>query len=154
MDRIHRGVRSALLAAVLTSLVISTVMLLSGRWILSGFVSGTEQEMAQTIDVAYRYLTIMCVCLPILYALYVFRSSLQGMGNTFLPMVSGIAELIMRTSAALILSRYIGETGVFLAEVLAWAGADVVLISSYLFTVRKVSAMLGQSTNRQKTVHP
>ena len=61
------------------------------------------------------------------------------MGNTVLPMVSGIAELIMRTSAVLILPNYIGETGVFLAEVLAWAGADVVLITSYIATMRKVS---------------
>ena len=59
------------------------------------------------------------------------------MGNTVLPMVSAIAELIMRISAALILSRFIGENGVFLAEVLAWAGADVVLIISYLIVTRK-----------------
>ena len=59
------------------------------------------------------------------------------MGNTLLPMVSAIAELIMRTSSALILSEFVGENGVFLAEVLAWAGADVVLITSYFYVVRK-----------------
>ena len=98
-------------------------MLLSGRLVLSGFVSGTEQEIAETISVAYRYLTIMCVCLPVLYVLYIIRSSLQGMGNTVWPMISGIGELIMRTSAVLLLPAVVGETGVFLAEVLAWFGA-------------------------------
>ena len=137
MKRVHKGVRSALGVAVLTSIVISSIMLLFGNFILSGFVSGTADETAQTISVAYRYLSIMCICLPILYVLYVIRSSLQGMGNTVLPMVSAIAELIMRISAALILSRFIGENGVFLAEVLAWAGADVVLIISYLIVTRK-----------------
>lgn len=81
MDRIHKGVRSALVAAVATSAVIAVTMLLSGRLVLSGFVSGTEQEIAETISVAYRYLTIMCVCLPVLYVLYIIRSSLQGMGK-------------------------------------------------------------------------
>lgn len=142
MDRIHKGVRSALVAAVVTSAVIAVTMLLSGHLILSGFVSGTEQEIAETISVAYRYLTIMCVCLPVLYVLYIIRSSLQGMGNTVWPMISGIGELIMRTSAALLLSAVVGETGVFLAEVLAWFGADVILISSYLVTVRKTEEKL------------
>lgn len=142
MDRIHKGVRSAIGVAVLTSVIISAVMLLLGRWILGGFVSGTAEEVSRTIDVAYRYLTIMCICLPVLYLLYIFRSSIQGMGNTVLPMVSAIAELLMRTGSALILSSYIGETGVFLAEVLAWAGADVVLITSYFITIRKTEALL------------
>ena len=142
MDRIHKGVRSAIGVAVLTSVIISAVMLLLGRWILGGFVSGTAEEVSRTIDVAYRYLTIMCICLPVLYLLYIFRSSIQGMGNTVLPMVSAIAELLMRTGSALILSSYIGETGVFLAEVLAWAGADVVLITSYFITIRKTETLL------------
>ena len=82
--------------------------------------------------VAYRYLAIMSVCLPILYILHVTRSAIQGMGNTVLPMVSGIAEFVMRTTTALILPLMIGETGIYLAEIAAWAGADVVLVSSYL----------------------
>ena len=57
-------------------------------------------------------------------------------------MISGIGELIMRTSAALLLPAVVGETGVFLAEVLAWFGADVILISSYLVTVRKTEEKL------------
>ena len=142
MDRIHKGVRSALLAAVATSAVISGTMLLLGRPILGGFVSGTQQEITETISVAYRYLAIMCVCLPVLYVLYIIRSSLQGMGNTVWPMISGIGELIMRTSAALLLPAVVGETGVFLAEVLAWFGADVILISSYIVTVRKTEEKL------------
>lgn len=137
-DRIHSGVRSAIWAAIATACVIAAVMLLLGRTIISGFVSGTPEETAATIDVAYRYLAIMCYCLPVLYLLYVFRSSTQGLGNTFLPMVSAVAELIMRTGSALILADLIGETGLFIAEVAAWFGADFVLIASYLYTVRKV----------------
>lgn len=137
-DRIHSGVRSAIWAAIATACVIAAVMLLLGRTIISGFVSGTAEETAATIDVAYRYLAIMCYCLPVLYLLYVFRSSTQGLGNTFLPMISAIAELIMRTGSALILADLIGETGLFIAEVAAWFGADFVLIGSYLYTVRKV----------------
>ena len=118
--------------------VIAAVMLLTGRMILSGFVSGTPVEIKATVDVAYRYLAIMCVCLPVLYLLYIFRSSTQGLGNTFLPMVSAFAELVMRIASALILARVIGETGLFIAEVAAWGGAVIVLVFSYFYTIRKI----------------
>ena len=138
IDRIHEGVRSAFWAAIATACVIAAVMLLTGRMILSGFVSGTPEEIKATVDVAYRYLAIMCVCLPVLYLLYIFRSSTQGLGNTFLPMVSAFAELIMRVASALILARIIGEDGLFIAEVAAWGGAVIVLIFSYIYTIRKI----------------
>jgi Na+-driven multidrug efflux pump len=137
-DRIHEGVRSSAWAATATACVIAVVMLITGRTILSGFVSGTAEEIQATVDVAYRYLAIMCVCLPILYLLYIFRSSTQGLGNTFLPMVSAVAELIMRVVSALLLARIIGETGLFIAEVAAWAGALIVLVFSYIYTIRKI----------------
>jgi Na+-driven multidrug efflux pump len=138
IDRIHEGVRSAFWAAIATACVIAAVMLLTGRMILSGFVSGTPEEIKATVDVAYRYLAIMCVCLPVLYLLYIFRSSTQGLGNTFLPMVSAFAELVMRIASALILARVIGETGLFIAEVAAWGGAVIVLVFSYFYTIRRI----------------
>ena len=87
---------------------------------------------------AYRYLKIMSICLAILYVLHVTRSCIQGMGNTVLPMVSGIAEFVMRTGAALILPRLLGEDGIFYAEILAWLGADLVLVPSYFYMMRKL----------------
>ena len=137
-DRIKKGVGAACVVAIVTSLVIMAIMLIFGRNILSLFLSGTPQEIAQTMEVAYGYLAVMSVCLPVLYLLYVFRSAIQGMGNTFLPMVSGIMELAARLAAALTLPLVIGETGVFYAEVLAWMGAVVILIPSYFVTFRKV----------------
>ena len=83
------------------------------------------------MDIAYEILTIMACRLPILYVIYVYRSALQGMGNTLMPMVSGIVEFVMRTGAAFILPGIIGYTGLFWAEVLAWTGADLILIPSY-----------------------
>ena len=142
IDRIHKGVPDAMGAAVITSIIIAVTMLVLGRFILRGFVSGTPEEISMTIDVGYRYLAIMCICLPVLYLLYVFRSSIQGLGNTFLPMVSAISEFMMRTSSALLLTALIGESGLYIAEVAAWFGADLVLIPSYLYMIRKTETLL------------
>lgn len=135
--RIRRGMRSALAIAVATSLVITAVMLAFGRSFLSGFLSGTPAEVEQALGVAYAYLSIMSVCLPILYVLHVVRSAIQGMGNTTLPMVSGIVEFITRTSAVFLLPAVMGSTGIFLAEISAWAGADLVLIPSYFLVASR-----------------
>ncbi len=134
--RVRTGVRSALGIAMVTSILIAAVMLIFGKLILSCFISGTPEEAEAALKVAYFYLAIMSVCLPVLYFLHVMRSAIQGVGNTLLPMLSGVAEFIMRTAGALLLPRIVGENGIFFAEILAWTGADVVLAISYFVVMR------------------
>ena len=137
IDRIRKGMQCAIAVAIATSLLIASVMLIFGRSIVGAFISGTPEEVAQATQVGYVYLCYMSICLPILYILHVTRSAVQGMGNTVLPMVSGIAEFVMRTGGVLLLPMVMGENGIFLAEVLAWAGADIILIPSYFITLKK-----------------
>ena len=142
-DRIRKGVKSAILIALLTSLVIAILMLFGGKIILSWFISGTPEEFEQTLKIAYSYLAIMSVCLPILYTLHITRSAIQGMGNTVLPLVSGIAEFIMRAVTAIFLPMLIGENGIFYAEIMAWTGATVILVISYFAVIRKMEKIYG-----------
>lgn len=135
--RIRKGMRAALLISLITSAWIAAVMLLFGKAILSGFISGTPEEFELTLQVAYRYLAVMSAFLPILYILHVTRSTIQGMGNTVLPMVSGIAEFIMRAASAILLPIAVGESGIFYAEIMAWAGADLILVISYFVVIKK-----------------
>ena len=51
----------------------------------------------------------------------------------------------MRTGAALILPGLIGYWGVFYAEVLAWAGADVILVATYCVTYSRLRRQSAQS---------
>lgn len=134
--RIKQGVRSAVMIGTITAVIIAAVMLLGGKHILGLFISGTPEEYEKTMGIAYYYLAIMSICLPILYLLHVLRSAIQGMGNTVLPMLSGVAEFIMRTLSALLLPLLVGQVGIFYAEILAWAGADVILVSSYFAKIR------------------
>ena len=138
IERISKGMHAAILVAVVTSAVIAAAMLLFGKAILGLFVSGSPEEVAETLNIAYHYLAIMSVFLPVLYILHVTRSCLQGMGNTLLPMLSGIAEFIMRTGTAMLLPLVFGAEGIFYAEILAWLGADVILVASYIVQMRKL----------------
>ena len=137
IHRIRKGMGVATAVALGTSVVISAVMLFFGQDIVGAFISGTPQESIEATRVGYTYLSIMSICLPVLYVLHVTRSAVQGLGNTVLPMVSGIAEFIMRTGGVLLLPAFLGENGIFIAEVLAWFGADLILVPSYFLTIRK-----------------
>ena len=136
-QRIRKGVRSGTYMAVLTSVFISGMMVLIGRNILSLFVSGEPEQIRQVLDIAYKYLFIMAVFLWVLYLLYVYRSAIQGLGNTLIPLASGIAEFIMRVSVALLLPKMIGEDGIYYAEICAWSSAAVLLFVSYMIIIRK-----------------
>ena len=132
------GVSQANILSLITSVIISICMLFFGKPILQLFISGTPQEVKTVLNIAYQYLSIMAYCLPILYVLHTYRSELQGMENTFIPMLSGIVELFMRIGIALILPLWIGQDGIYFAEVFAWAGAAVLLFVSYQIKIKKL----------------
>lgn len=137
-DRIRRGVKASAVIAFATSAVISVIMLLLGRNILSLFISGDPQQTEQVLDIAYRYLFMMSCFLWILYFLYVYRSALQGLGDTLIPMISGIVEFIMRVGVSLLLPRFIGQNGIFYAEIMAWTGAALLLSASYFWRMGRL----------------
>ena len=139
IQRIRTGMKWAITVALATSALISAVMLIFGQHIVGAFISGTPEEAAAALKVGVTYLSIMSVCLPILYILHVTRSAVQGMGNTVLPMVSGIAEFVMRTVGVLLLPALMGENGIFAAEVLAWFGADLILVPSFFLMLKRIS---------------
>ena len=141
IERIRSGMRAARGIAMVTSVIIALIMLGLGKYILGLFISGTPAEAEQTMKIAYFYLAVMSFSLPVLYVIHVTRSAIQGMGNTVLPMMSGVAEFVMRTLSVIILPMLFGEVGIFFAETAAWVGADAVLIPSYFAVVRKLMSI-------------
>ncbi len=123
IKRIKDGVRAGMLVAAATSVVISAVMIVFGRRIVGLFISGEPAQVAEAITIAYHFLLVLSLPLVILYFLYVYRSALQGMGDTMIPMLSGVAEFV--------LPRIYGPEAVFFAEIAAWLGADVILLTAY-----------------------
>ena len=79
------------------------------------------------------FLRCLTVFLPILYMLHAYRSTIQGLSNAFIPMVSGLFELLMRISGALVLPIFFKKAGLYPVEVLAWIGAVIILIPSYYY---------------------
>ncbi len=138
-DRVKKGMNAAVLISVLTSAVISAVMIIFGRQITMLFISSeSAAEEAAAGNVAYQYLFLMSAFLSVLYLLYVYRCGLQGMGYTFVPLLSGWAEFVMRVGVAMLVAfAGLPESGIFAAEFMAWTGATVILAAAYYVCIGK-----------------
>lgn len=143
-DRIRKGMRSGFAMSMATCAGVMLCTIFFGRFLLSLFISGDPAETAQVLDIAFRYLMFMTVSLPILYLLHPYRCALQGMGNTFIPMLSGGMELICRISTILILPMLIGELGIYFSEPAAWLGAELLLMFSYYRVIAKLEKKAAQ----------
>lgn len=128
LDRVRRGLKNSNWIALGIASFIAGIMAIFGWEILGFFIEDDPAIIDQVLTYGYRYLMFMSAGMPILYMLHVHRSTLQGLGDTIIPMVSGFVELVMRIGCILLLPALIGEWGVYTAEIMAWIGAGILLI--------------------------
>lgn len=141
MDRVRAGLRRSCQLATGFAVFTAAVMILWGRPLLSLFMRDDPQIVDQVLTIGYHFLVVMSLGLWFLYMLFVYRSTLQGMGDTFLALVSGVIELMMRLGAAMLLPPLLGEWGVYSAEILAWFGAGVWLAASYYWKLHRMNGL-------------
>ena len=72
------------------------------------------------------------------HLLYVFRNTLQGLGNAIAPLISGVMEFFARVSVAYLFTSLFGDELIYFAEPSAWFAAMVVLITICLQTVHRL----------------
>lgn len=136
LDRVRRGLNQSAVLSLVLAVLVGGAMILWGRPLLLLFMEDDPAIIEQVLTIGYRFLCVMSAGLFTLYLLFVYRSTLQGIGDTVVPMISGFVELAMRVGSILLLPRVMGEWGVYLAEIMAWAGAAVLLMWGYYRRMR------------------
>ncbi|MDY3918729.1 MAG: MATE family efflux transporter [Candidatus Limivivens sp.] len=136
IDRIRKGVFQCICMSVSFSLVMGAVNAVFGSSLASIFVSSAETEV---LSLSKTYLTVNGSLYWVLALLFIYRFTLQGLGNGLVPTIAGIMELIMRAFAALILVRLAGFTGACFANPLAWIGACIPLAIAYYASMRRMA---------------
>ena len=141
--RVRQGLRRSAQIGVAMGLAVAAAMILMGRELLGLFIQSEDPATAlEALQVAYDYLVVMSLGLPMLYLLFVYRSTLQGLGNTVIPMVSGFVELVMRIGCVLLLPALLGALGVYTAEIMAWIGAALLLMWGYYRELRRLARQI------------
>ena len=143
LDRVKLGLRRSAQIAVGMALIVALVLVLFGRPLLSLFINDEPELVEQVLTYGCRYLNVMSAGLFMLYLLFVYRSTLQGLGDTVIPMISGFVELAMRIGCVTILPMFLGEWGVYIAEISAWIGAGAFLMWGYYRRIHILEKEMG-----------
>ena len=130
-DRIRKGVRQGLVLSLIVNIPLIMLMI---------FVPESLARMllidSETIGYCKDFMPVLGVCFMALGWLFVYRYSVQGLGNTVIPMVSGVLEVAMR----LIVGFEFGKNSfknIAVAETAAWIGAFVMLMITYYYLMNK-----------------
>ena len=128
LSRIREGVRSCILMSGAFSIMAAAFNILCGGFVIEGFVGAGETEV---VAMGRTFLVVNGLCYIVLSLLFIFRFTLQGLGQTAVPTFAGIMELLMRAAAAMFLIERFGYLGACFANPMAWIGACVPLAIAY-----------------------
>ncbi|MEG1741389.1 MAG: MATE family efflux transporter [Acetivibrio sp.] len=140
--RIRSGVRSGIFLTCISCGIVITIIQLLGKEIALLFIDESQVQIMKYIIMFLKYNSD---CFLLLGILFVMRNALQGMGYSFIAMFAGVSELIGRLVVAFALVETMGFEGVCLANPVAWFLADVILVLSYVYAVKKMKEKEKQS---------
>ena len=140
MDRVRKGVTSALLIATVYSIASALILHFADVAVMSLFLDTTTE--VEIVAMGREYLFWNSVFFVPLGALIVWRYSIQGLGFSTLAMMAGVAEMIARTAVAIVLVPMLGYFGAELANPAAWIAACVFLYPAYRWTCRQLDNRL------------
>ncbi len=131
--RIRKGVRQGLALSVLVNIPLVLIQV-----VIPGTISRLMLSDPVTIGYCAEFMPILGVSLFALGWLFVFRYSVQGLGNTMIPMFSGFLEVAMRLGFGFTIGR-MSFRGIAISEVSAWIGAFIMLAMTYFILIGKES---------------
>ena len=140
-DRIIDGVKKCAFMSVGFAILAAIFNIKFGTDIMYLFVGDDQEEV---IAYGRLYLVVNGLCYFILALLFIFRYTLQGLGQSTIPTVAGIMELFMRVAAAIFLVKHYGFLGACFANPLAWLGACIPLTFAYFSAQKKFKRILAR----------
>ena len=144
-DRIRKAVKDAFLAgAAWITLGIGVIYIFGGS--LVKWLTGSDKETVEKF--AKTYMRINVPCFYMLMVLVSLRSVLQGFGKKIIPIVTAVAELVLKFFAAEVLTPELDFIGICIAEPIIWTVGAVIVAVVYFRTV--VRPMKDKEQNIQK----
>lgn len=134
--RIRDGVKKCTLISIITSIIAGSILIFGGKYFVSLFIENPTEEILGYAQQAFNYSAYFFIPLGLIF---VYRNALQGIGESFIPMMAGVYELAARSLVAFTLPKFIGFTGICLSDPLAWIAAAVPLAYVYF---KRINALI------------
>jgi len=132
-SRIRQGVGKISLVSFILSVLMAIILRIWGTDIISFFAGNTHPNV---ISIAHQYLNISTTFYIFIGQLFVFRNTLQGMGDAIVPFFASLSELGLRSYAAIVLAAKFGYVGIFYAGPIAWVGSATIVSLGYFATLK------------------
>ncbi len=135
LDRIGRGLRSAVILGGVYSLLALIALWLFGKPLGLLFLDAGQTEV---LDQVYLFLMINSSCYFLLSLVNTVRFLIQGMGYSRLAVFAGGFEMVARSFVGFCLVPVFGFPAACMANPCAWLAADLFLIPAYFRIMRRL----------------
>lgn len=139
LDRLGRGLRSAVILGAIYSALILVILIFFGRDLILLFVSAKE---AAVIAQAKQFLVTNAAFYLMLALVNIVRFLIQGMGFSGFAVFAGVFEMVARTLVGLVFVPIFGFTAACSANPLAWIFADCFLIPAFFHCRKKLQSAM------------
>lgn len=127
-QRIFKGIRYAFLLSFVIAAVQAAACVFGGPFAVRLFI---DHPSAEIISYAMEYLKIAsCFYVPLTW-IFIYRNSLQGLDQGFIPMVSGLLEFFARYFTVKLFAGQFGYTAVCFADPATWVSTSLLLMATY-----------------------
>lgn len=133
--RIKEGVKKCTEISVITSIIAGIILVFGGKFFVGLFIENPDASILAYAQECLNYSAIFFIPLGLIF---IYRNALQGMGESFVPMMAGAFELIARSVVAFTLPSFIGYTGICLADPVAWLSAAIPLGIYYFKKMKSI----------------
>lgn len=136
-DRIYKGMRQAFYLCFAAAAFAVLICCLMGPYMVRWFISNPSAEM---MHAAMQYLYAISGFMIPLGWIFIYRNGLQGLDRGFIPMLSGVVELVSRFVVIAVAAKPCGYLGVCFADPAAWLVTGIMLLIAYLVWKRQTVA--------------
>ena len=133
--RIKEGVKECTKISIITSIIAGVVLIFLGKYFVMMFISNPDAEI---LKYAQQVLDISAIFFIPLGLIFIYRNALQGIGDSFVPMMAGVYELVARAIVAFTLPKYLYFMGICLADPVAWLAASIPLGITYFKRIKNL----------------
>ena len=133
-DRMKKSIKVCLLMDLIASLLLTTVMLLAGPYLLRLFTS--DQEV---IEIGMQIIHIIAPSYALFIFIEILSSSLRGMGNVVVPMLMTCGGVcVLRILWIFIFARtHLSVTTILMSYPISWGFTAVLFIIYFMFYQKK-----------------
>lgn len=121
IDRIKEGFKSIIILSLTLSILAAVIIFLFGDHLVKLFISKNDQYVDVIAEICKGYLRISSAFFPFLAIILLYNNSIRAIGNAFIPLISGITEIVINIGGSLLLSIPFGYIGVWFANPVGWA---------------------------------